>query len=272
MFQNSENFYVGTPLENTIEHAAAAIQIALLSNDPAETDRAKAIIHTVLETDDGPYNRLYLIGRIYKIERKHGNWDAAYQALERQIRMIESGHLAEIASSDTSHINFAKMNFYHKRNYVLAIRHVEVARNIADKKKGRSGTIGHIHLLHAMQNWVNEDYDESLEKISQALSVFEEYSGQSAHFVDGLAAQAIVQADAGNFEAASKILHQLNTELRSKAGTWPKLIEIYIAARQDGIQRAQEIYDGPNTKKQKMLKRLIHTYFLNILKEDGLEI
>jgi hypothetical protein len=83
--------------------------------------------------------------------------------------MIESSRLAEIASSDTSHINFAKMNFYHKKNYELAIRHVEVAQNIADKKKSRSGTIGHIHLLHAMERWVNEDYDESLEKISQAL-------------------------------------------------------------------------------------------------------
>jgi thioredoxin-like negative regulator of GroEL len=87
-----------------------------------------------------------------------------------------------------------------------------------------------------------------------------------------LAAQSIIDADAGNYEAASKILNQLNTELRSKAGTWPKLIEIYIAAREEGIQRAQEIYDSPNTKRQKMLKRLIHTYYLNILKEDGLEI
>lgn len=272
MFQNSEKFYVGTPLENTIEHAATAIQIALLSDDAVETDRARNIIKTVLEIDEGPYNRLYLIGRIYKIERKHGNWEAAYDALEQQIGMIESGHLGEIASSDTSHINFAFMNFYHKQDYALAMQHVQIAQSIADTKKGKSGTIGHILTLRAMQDWMNKDYETALKNISEAQSVFEEYSGRSQYFIGALAFNGIIQADAGNYEAASKILERLKTELTDKSGTWSDLLQVYIVAREEGIQSAQKLYDNPNTDKRSMLGKLNQGFYLTVLKEDGLKL
>ena len=272
LFKKAEQYYIGTPFENTMEHTAMAIQVALLSDDEKETTRVVGMIDALMESVTNQYNRSFLIGRIYKLQLKQGNFNAAYTALKQQVQMVEAGALGKTASLDTIFLNYASMNIFYSNELFLAKKNLDVAREITETRKGESKSLGYIYELEADLSWIEQDYKVALPKNILALELLEKYAGKSEHYVGVLAKQAVIQADTKNFDAAGLILQELRALSEDVTGVWPELLELYISARKEGIASAQQITMDPGFPREKIEKKLVPGYFLKRLQEDGLKL
>jgi len=272
MFQSAEAYFIGTPIENTIEHAVTAVQVALNSDSPDATNHAARVIDAALTDATRPYNRSYLLGREYKVHLKQGNFAEAYSALKQQIEMIEAGALGKLAGFDTSFLNYATMNIFYREDLGLARENLKVVQDVIDRTKGESQTLGYLLELEATLHWIARDYSTALRQNTMALTLLEKYAGNSPLYADTLAKQAIFLTELADKDAARSARTKLVQMPEHVVGSWPDLLDLYITARQEGIESAQKLYQAPNFPRESITKNLVPAFFLRHLGKQGLEL
>lgn len=129
-----------------------------------------------------------------------------------------------------------------------------------------------IHGLNAVLAWVEKDYSLALAQNSVALELYQKYSGKAGHFASSLSLQGFIQADSKDVDAARDTLDELRGLPENVSGVWPDLLNLYITVRQEGVGSAQQIYQDSVFPKQAIEKQLMPSYFLNQLREDGLQL
>ena len=272
MFQKAAAYFEGTPGEEKPDYKNFVIQSAFMLEDKEGLEKVRAIVSEAMETEENPYFQMYLTAQLYKIEYQQGNWDAAFKVLQDTVDMIENGAHSIVAGTDTMYLNLAKMHLYHHVDSDRAMQQIERAQSINDNRKGASKETGRILEYRAVIDWMNGDYASALDNISSSIPLFERYTGKNAFYATAMAQQAVIQADMGDFAGASASVDILKTDVADRSGQWPELLDLYILARQKGLESAQSRYDEPNFNKQKIKDNLIQSFYLKALEKDGLKL
>ena len=272
MFESVEAFYIGTPQENTIEHAAVAITAALLSGDASKSKKASKIIDHILQTDNDLGVQMYLNVQIFQMESKLGNWEASYKALSKAVAIIESGVLGLSTGLDTVRLNLAEMDVLYQQDFPSARKRIAAAQEFADSRKGESKSQAKIYALQALMTWSEGDVNEAQALITQSIPLTKKYSGMSSSYVTYLAYQGMIYADMAQFERAKHILNQINDIPEDNRNSWPDLLQLYLTARQAGVKEAQNLYDSASINQEAMHKSFKQVYILKMLEKDGLKL
>ena len=272
MFEKSASFYVGTPEENTIEHAATAISAALLSHDPIQTKKARKIADNILENDERVDVQMYLWAQINHMESKQGNWAAAYDAITESVEIIDSGAVGVGAGLDSPQLNLAEFDILLKGNIPAARSRINKVQDLSNARKGESKTQGFIYELESLMAWSEGDVTTALAFIEKAIELNEKYSGRSRFYIRSLTYQGIMHANGGNFDMAENSLKKIRQLPVEKQGSWPEILQVYLTAHQEGVGAAQDLYDSKKLNVQKLQRDFRQAYFLKKLEEEGLVI
>ena len=265
LYREVYQYYIGTPENETIEHAAAAIQVGLLSSDDTETRNSIKIVEKVLEKDGGLYNRLYLIGKMHELELRLGNKDRAYEALQKSIRLIEDGHLGQIAGKDTRYVNFARASLFMKNDQVTARNYLEKALAITESYKGESQTLGLIYELQALLSWLDNDPATAIQYGGKALVLLEKYTGKSPEYAAVKGQLGIFYAEKGDLELANKTLLELQAIDLDGAAIWQDLLGLHLIAKEEGFEAAKTHFANSKIDRAAMEKSLAVSFYLNQL-------
>jgi len=208
MFKKSEAFYPGTPDEFSMDHAAAAIEIAILSSDDDEIERSLATINVTLSEQENIYAKMYLLSKLHNMEYHRGNWEGAYDSIRSSVDIIEENSDLLSQGTDTRRLQLAHLEMFHTRNLESAQEQIDIANRINQEIKGENLISARLHQFQGTMFWIQGDSQSAAREYELSLPLIEKYEGQTDSYKRALARLVIFNADAGEFEKAAKFLSE----------------------------------------------------------------
>ena len=266
MFKLSEIYFRETPKANQIDHAAMALEVAKLSNEVEDTDRALGIIDVMFAKGTTSFEKMYLSSKVYDLEVRQTRWDKAYTAIRETVDVIDSGRIGFFSSVDSVRLNLAQMELFYKEDFKAAQVQIDKAREIAENKKGNSIGEATMLQLEAAMQWSKGETDDAVRKLQNALPIINTYVGKTGHYAQAVAQLEIMKSEQG-------LVSENWSDLAfDPDNSWHQIAQLFILANSADIQSAQSYYDTQISDPGFGQKNIGQIYYLKQLENRGLKL
>lgn len=270
MFKKSEAFYAGTPDEYSMDHAAAAIEMAILAKDQDVVDKALETVNVTLSDQENIYAKMYLLSKMHSLEYDRGNWDGAYSTIRQSVDIIDSNESRLTQGSDVRRLKLAHVEMFYKGDLEAAKIQINEARRINEEMKGENMITARIHQHQASIDWLEGNTASAISAYEISLPIVEKYEGKEDSYPDFLARLVIFKSDMGQFDEAHELLKEAQSIEVKSPSSWVNLAEVYLMAGEGNLEQAQFNYNEAKTSNASWSGHLEMKAFLEALEKQGL--
>ena len=231
------------------DHIASATQIAVLTEDSADIDRAEALLQVGLEVDHGPSVNMYFWNQLSRMRQLRGDFDGAYEASSNVVAIIDASPLMDVSGTDTGRLNLADFELWHTGDLARAEALVQGVLDTARDTKGESREQGLAHALQAFILVARGELDAAQAEVDAALTLVERYTGPASEATTTVRLQRAEILAARGDAGARDVLDAVRAEMvagdpSARLSQRLALADVYVTARLDGVGAAQARYAG----------------------------
>jgi len=271
-FRTSAALSEGTFAEGSPDHASAMLQAAILSESEADMDKAGEVVEKLLEKETNPQMRMYFQNQVFRIERKRGNWDTAYNIMAKVVEDIDNNLSSEMAGQDTNRMNLADMEVYHRGDYAAAEKQIQIVMDMAEGDKGESMVLGRALELQAAIDRKLGNLESANSNTSKALVIYEKYIGKSALYIDAAVLRGMIMADQGHITRSKDMLDMLNSLSPEETQHWAALLKLYVDLSENGPGNAGAMIEKSGLNLDEAHSSVKLNFYLKDLQDQGLNI
>lgn len=252
-----------------------AFKLARITRDPADIDRAEALVLELIANDVDPFERLFHHNQLGFLRLARGDRAGAYEAYRVTVSIFDANPNLAAYGRDVARFNLAGQELGYRRDLDAAERLVQALLTEDVELKGESAQQGRGLLLQALIDSERGRHAPALSGIERAVQLLERYSGTgtSAH-LSGLMSAAIVAAAAGDVPRNEQRLAELQRLTASLPPDDDRLVSVAMADVVSAAFLGERDADATQRlASEPLLSRIqssaMHYYFARLLAERG---
>lgn len=225
--------------------ASRLTQIALLSREPADIERARAQLERLIVSNDSPTLRISLLNSLQQLENGLGHWDASHAAMRRTVEIIDQNPGIELAGRDTNRLNLAMFELYNRQDFDAVQAQLDALRQGEHAIKGESRESARALEIEGILRRLQGQPEAGRAALEQALPLFERYAGtQTQMYLRAEFELIITLLDLGRLDEAKA---RLDAALQRREGAphqYLTMAEAYVALKESGAEAAREVLEA----------------------------
>ena len=250
--------------------ASRLTQIALLSREPQDIDRARAQLEHLIVINDSPTLRISLLNSLYQLESSLGRPDASRAAMRRAVDIIDQNPGIELAGRDTNRLNLAMLELYHRQDFDAVQMQLDALRQGEHAIKGESRESARALEIEGVLRRLQGRPEAGLAALELALPLFERYSGtQTQEHLRAETELIITLLDVGRVNEAGD---RLDAALQRRDGIphqYLTMAEAYIALKASGAEAAQAVLVGRDFDQTWAERGVFSRFHISRLRQAG---
>ncbi len=210
MLRASEADYASSFDALSADHIAITSRLAGVSGERRDIDQTLSVLKAAMSEPQHPELMTYYWNVTSSMQRLLGNFEAAFEAAQEVVKIVEASPLNSISGRDVARLNLAEYEYYLRgdlertRSLAEAVLVGETEATRINRESGRA-----IALL-ALADHADGSDPQASTRLLEAATIIERYSGrESYHYIDIFCSYLETLAREGERELATLELNKL---------------------------------------------------------------